>query len=321
MTRNSSSVKNYQNNYIIKKMYEKSFGKKVSGLQISILSGGMKNAVYLLEDNSQKVVLKIAPKDENKMITVDRNILWWEAKMLQLMEQISFPAPRLLYYDDSCELCESPYIFMSFIDGENYLEKKDNMLEEEISKIEYQVGVLSKQLCLIKRDYFFLPSQPNKKFKSNYEFILNLFELLLENAQLNQVYLGENGYERIRNIIISHKDSLNNISNLCLVHTDIWDGNILVNDGNVVGIVDFSDLYFCDELMTFYFHTIDGKTSVNFLKGFGCKELDYDERIRVEIYRLYVILKMIVDCELKHYGRFDWMYQNLNSKIKRLQNV
>ena len=33
------------------------------------------------------------------------------------------------------------------------------------------------------------------------------------------------------------------------------------------------------------------------------------------------ILKMIVDCELKQYRKFDWMYENLNSRIDNLQKI
>ena len=80
-------------------------------------------------------------------------------------------------------------------------------------------------------------------------------------------------------------------------------------------------MYFCDELMTFYFHTIDGITSNYYLKFFDNKKLNYDEKVRIEIYRMYVILKMIVDCELKQYGRFDWMYENLDSRMSSLQRV
>lgn len=36
------------------------------------------------------------------------------------------------------------------------------------------------------------------------------------------------------------------------------------------------------------------------------------------IYSVYV---MIVDCELKQYGKFDWMYENLNSRIDNLQKT
>lgn len=316
---NNSSVKNYQSEETIELMYNEAFQKQSKNLNIMKLSGGMKNAVYLIDDAGEKVVLKISPKDESKMITADRNILWWEAEMLKKMETLNFPAPRLLSYNDNGILCEEPYFFMSYIPGDNYLQYKEKLTSAEIEKIEYQLGVLSSKICSLKSDEYFLPSQPEKKFKDNYEFVLNLFQLLLNDASSKNMDLGENNYERIIDVIEANKESLNDITNLCLSHTDIWDGNVLVKDGNISGIVDFTDLYYCDELMTFYFHTIDGKTSSKFLNGFNNKQLDSSELDRIEIYRMYVILKMIVDCELKQYGKFEWMYENLNSRITSLE--
>lgn len=312
------NVKNYQEDSVIKIMYKIAFDKDTSNLKISKLSGGLKNAVYLIENSKEKVVLKIGPKDNSKMISADKNTFWWEAEMLKLMEKINFPAPRLLYFDPIGKICDSPFIFMSYINGKNYLECKEELSEETIFNIEYQIGVLSAKICSIKGDKYFLPSYPSKFFNDNYEFVLNLFTLLLEDAKSKNIDLGENGYYKILEIIKNNKTNLNNNINLCLSHTDIWDGNIIIDNNSISGIVDFSDLYYCDELLTFYFHTIDGITSKYFLKGFDNKVLTDSEKIRIEIYRLYVILKMIVDCELKQYGKFDWMYDNLNVRIKKL---
>lgn len=316
-----TSVKNYQSFDSIKLMFEQSFNQSSENIVISKLSGGMKNAVYLIEKDNFKTVLKVAPKDESKMITVDRNIIWWEAQMLKLMNEITFPSPKLFHYDDSCEICESPYMFMSYIDGVDFLSVKKQLTEIEIANIEYELGTLSAKICSIENNDFYLPSHPQKKFDNNYDFVKNLFEALLEDAKLKQLDLGEAIYKKIMDIIESKKESLNNITKICLSHTDIWDGNVLIKNGKVTGIVDFSDLYYCDELLTFYFHTIDGKTSEEFLKGFNNKKLNSDEKARIEIYRMYVILKMIVDCKLKEYGRFDWMYENLNDRINILQKV
>ena len=317
----NNSVKNYQTFENIKRMYKKAFGEEPCNMQATILNGGLKNAVYLILEKNRKFVLKIAPKEKLKMITADKNIIWWEANMLKKMEEIDFPAPRLIYYDESCTVCESPYIFMTFIDGKNYLEIKNTISVDSKSKIEYQLGILSRKICSITNDSFFLPSSPEKKFYSNYEFVSYLFHLLIEDASKANIELSNDTYKTISDIIDENEKSLNNILNLCLCHTDIWDGNILVEDSKITGIVDFSDLYFCDELMTFYFHTIDGKISNNFLAGFQKINLNRDEKIRIEIYRMYVILKMIVDCGLKQYGKFSWMYENLDNRIKILKKL
>lgn len=314
-----ASVKNYQSNHLITKMYEKAFNKENAYLNISKLSGGLKNAVYLIDDGLMKFVLKIASNNEATMIYVDRNTFWWEAEMLKLMEKVDIPSPKLLYYDDSLTLCNSPYIFMTYIDGENYLECKKLLNEEEKRDIEYQIGLYSYEITKIKMQNFYLPSFPQKKFNSNYEFITFLFEKLMKNGLKNHCKAVIGHKNEILNILKKYKNELNDNVNIRLCHTDIWDGNILLKNGKVIGIVDFSDLYVCDELMIFYFHTIDGVTSKSFLEGYNQIELNTSEKIRIEIYRMYVILKMIVDCCLKKYGDFDWMYKNLNDRITNLK--
>jgi len=314
-------VKNYQSDETIRKMYEKSFGKILTYFKISRLSGGLKNAVYLIEDSDKKIVLKIAPKDENKMVTLDRNILWWEAEVLKLIGNLEIKVPTLLNYDDSLEICDSPYIFMTYIDGENFLDNRKKLSSFQIERIEYELGEISSKLCSIKRDKFFLPCQPDATFSNNYEFISNLFRLLLNDATSKQIIINKTNFDDIMNLIEVNKDHLNNISNICLAHCDLWDGNVLVNDGKLSGILDFSDAYFCDELMTFYFHTVDGITSKHFLKGFNKKELNYDEKVRIEIYRLYVLLKMIIDVEFKGYGKYNWMYEEFDNQYKKIKKL
>ena len=140
-----ASFKNYKSDEQIKNIYNNVFNKNAKDLIISKLSGGMKNTVYLISTEESKVVLKVAPKDETKMISADRNTLWWEAEMLKLMNTISFPSPKYIFYDDSCTICESPYLFMSYIPGFNYLEKKDSLDKHTIADIEYEIGTLRKK--------------------------------------------------------------------------------------------------------------------------------------------------------------------------------
>lgn len=314
-------VKNYQDDETIRKMYEKSFGKSFSDLKISRLRGGLKNAVYLIEDNNKKIVLKIAPKNENKMLSIDRNTFWWEVEMLKLTKKIILPTPTLLDFDDSLEICKSPYFFMSYLDGVPLLDSRKKLSHKELAKIEYELGNISSKICSIKSDKFFLPSQPDNNYSNNFEFISNLFKLLLNDAESKKMIINETSFDDIMNLINAKKENLSNISNICLAHCDLWDGNILIKNGKVSGVLDFSDVYFCDELMTFYFHTVDGVTSKNFLRGFAKSELNYDEKVRIEIYRLYVLLKMMVDVEFKGYGKYNWMYEKFDSQYKKIKKL
>ncbi len=310
---------NFLSETLIRKIYENAFSKSGENIKIKSLTGGVESKVYLIEDNGFKTVLKLEPLNILKSISVDKNTFWWEIKMLKLMEKINFPSPKILFYDNSKKICNFSYFFMTYIEGVNYLENKDNISLEERKQIEYQLGLLSKKISSIKSQKYFIPSNPKYHFKNNYEFVVYLFKMLMNDGRNNALDITEDTYNYILKILKEHENSLNNVNNICLCHTDIWDGNVIVNNGNVSGIVDFSDLYFCDELMTFYFHTIDGITSEDFLKGYGKEKLNYDEKIRIEIYRMYIIFKMIVECKIKNYGRYDWMYDNFTSKLNKLK--
>ena len=58
-----------------------------------------------------------------------------------------------------------------------------------------------------------------------------------------------------------------------------------------------------------------------FLLGYNNKKLTYDETIRIEVYRLYSLLKMITDCEIKKYGRFGNMYTKFFEQYKKLSRI
>ncbi len=320
MSKIKTSVNNFEHSdNIIKSMYEKAFNEKADYIKISKLSGGLKNAVYLIANGSKEVVLKIATNDESKMITADKSTFWWEAKMLEFFKNVDIPTPKLLFYDDSESLISSSYIFMSYINGKTLLETKELLSELELSKINYQIGEICSVICKNKSQNFFLPHDPKKYFDNNYEFIYYLYSILIEDAKKMNVKFTKLSFADILNELQNKKESLKNITNLCLNHADIWDGNILVNNGNVVGIVDFSDIYYCDELFTFYFHTIEGILNQDFLKGFCKKSFSEDEMIRMEFYRAYVLLKMIVDCELKSYGKHEWIYEKFENSIQRVK--
>lgn len=316
-----SYSKNFQSDSTIKKIYEKNFNKSSENIIITSLTGGTKSAVYLIQDYEEKIVLKISAKQQDKLLSFEKNTICWESQMLRLMETNNISAPRLIKYDDSCEVCDSPYILMSYIEGRTFEECKKKLSEREINDIEYQIGKICSDICKIKGNDFYLPSNPENKYNNNFEFTLNLFNMLLKDAKTKKINIGFLNYNEIIELIIRYEEILNNINNLCLVHSDIWDGNIIIKNGKISGIVDFADLYFCDELMTFYFHTIKPETSKKFLEGFGKESLTFEENVRISVYRLLVLLKMHIESNYKHFENNDWIIDKIYNEVSKLQCV
>ena len=319
---NYSFSKFFQSEETIKKMYEQAFNKNSDNLKITLLDGGMKCAVYLITNGDEKVVLKIAPKDQNMLLTFERNTMWWEVQILRLLENLNIPIPQILYYDDSRKNCKSPYFFMSYIEGKKLSDYKGLLDDKSLLSIEYDLGKICQQLSKIEGNKYFICSYSDIKFSNNYEFIKNLFESLILDAKIKNIIIPNYNYEDFISILDNNKVQLNNVKRICLVHSDIWDGNIIIKDGKISGVVDFADLYFCDELFNFYFHTLQSETSKSFVNGFGKEKLSSDEEIRIIIYRIFTILKMIIEKDYKKFDNkntdFSWLYNKLEKEMKKL---
>lgn len=314
--------KAFQSEETIKKMYEQAFNKKSDNLKITLLDGGMKCAVYLILNDDEKVVLKVAPADQKLLLSYERNTMWWEVQMLELLKNFNIPIPQILYYDDSKKICKSPYFFMSYIEGKKLSDYKGILDDESRMLIEYELGKICYKLSKIEGNEYFISSYSDIIFSNNYDFIKKLFESLILDAKSKNIIIPNHNYEDFILMLDNNKTQLNNVKRICLVHSDIWDGNIIIKDGKISGIVDFADLYFCDELFNFYFHTLQTKTSKSFINGFGKDKLSFDEEIRIIIYRIFTILKMIIEKDYKKFSDkntdFSWLYNKLEKEIQKL---
>lgn len=291
--------------------------------EISQLYVGMKNIVYLIKYNCKKIVLKVAPINNETMLTFENNNIEWETKMLKLMESLNIPAPKLLLFDDSCSIYGAPYIFMTYLDGAQFQEVKKELPQLVINKIEEQIGCICSKISKTNGTSFFLPFLPNCKIRDNYNLVMILFQTVTGDAKKKNITIGDVSYDYILKLISSFKNILNMVTVPKLVNADAWDGNIIVdNNGTIVGIVDFSDLYYCDELMTLYFHNINLDINKNFLKGYGKMSFTEDELIRISIYRIFTLIKMIVEKEYKvekdKLFKYEWLYDKFYIELKKL---
>ena len=200
---------------------------------------------------------------------------------------------------------------------------KKNMQPEVVSQIEENIGKICSQICSIKNDKFFFPCLPNVEFDNNYDFIYTLFNILINNANEKNIEINGIDYNKLLQLISSFKHDLNQVNEISLTNVDAWEGNFMIKDNNISGIVDFSDLYYCDELMTFYFHSIHSEISPSFLKGYGKTTLTESELTRTIIYRVWTLMKMIIEKEYKvsneHLNEYEWLYKKFYREIYRLE--
>jgi thiamine kinase-like enzyme len=125
-------------------------------------------------------------------------------------------------------------------------------------------------------------------------------------------------YQKLRDVLDNHSACMNEVSEPSLIHWDLWDGNLLIENGQITGIIDFERALWGDPLIEYYF-TNASLDNTAFKKGYGrYEQLSVMEQKRVLYYRLYLNLIMYVECYYRGYSdeaHIAWASSNVKQAI------
>lgn len=176
-------TKNWISEEQIQQMTDQALGHPVAIQNIKRLSGGFCSAVYLVETAEEKMVLKLASGTGVKVMRNEVKYIPTEAEMLKLFqERLDIPMPKLLFYDDSGEICDVPYFFMSYLDGVPLCDDQ-TITDAQRADVKKEMGVITRKICSLKADIFGIPNIPESYCKKNSDFINLLFDWLLCDAE------------------------------------------------------------------------------------------------------------------------------------------
>lgn len=317
-------TKNRQTNEILYLMAEKAFGKGKINYEKEIieLDGGYCNVVYLVPLIEEEVILKIAPSDEIEMMSYEEKILETEVAVMGLIERYTkVPSPRVLFFDDSKTVCNSSYFFMTKSEGISYDHLKKELSNEQNDIILQELGSYNKQINQIKGTYFGLIGKASSRFETWREFILSLFQMLINDGKRKGSNLVHITYDELWELITSYAKVFDEVITPSLVHWDLWYGNVFVQDGSISGIIDYERAFYGDFLMEDEFSSFR-EPSKSFLKAYGKEEFTPKEMVRCTIYRLYRCIIMIVECDYRKYDsdvQVNWMIDTLKVELEKLK--
>jgi len=292
----------------INEITKKAFGQIANGYTENNI--GEFSALYIIKLAEKDVILKIAPKDSVRVLRYEKNAMQREVYALRLLKaKTNIPVPEVLFYDTSKTLCDSEYFFMEKIDGDNFHSASSELSAEQNSSIITQLGSFNRQINEIKSEKFGYDNQ----FDDWKTAFSNMIFDLLKDGKDMEVKLPL-PYDEIENIINSFIYACEDVKISQLVHWDLWNGNALVKDGKITGIIDFERSLSGDYLMEFYFRKFTINNDFNTGYGIDLATLDKNANVRLALYDLYLAIILMVEYYYRKYevSHYAWREEEFN---------
>lgn len=315
----NSLTKNKQDKETITRMVEKFFAPSKLGSYQELTEGYFNMAYEICLDTGKRVILKIAPLKETRVMTYEKNIMFSEVKAMRLAKEAGdIPVPEVIGYDDSCTLCASPYFFMEKLEGKSLNTEKPNLSPDQLTDIYVETGKIGQRINEISCPLFGYPGQTEFQGNTWYPVFEKMLEAGIQDAQNGNVDL-KIPIDRLRSLLKKDKNIFDEVTCPKLVHWDCWDGNIFVKDGMVTGIIDWERSIYGDPLMEVGFRTYSDNSA--FLKGYNMGTLTANQQRRALWYDIYLLILVSLECEYRKYetmDMYDWSSRLLGEQFKKL---
>ncbi|PWV89331.1 phosphotransferase family enzyme [Paenibacillus cellulosilyticus] len=314
-----SQTKNKQSNEILSTLIDRAF-PGVEAVSIKELTEGFFNVAYIVElSDGRETVLKIAPPVNSLIMTHEHHIMSSEVESMRLAaEQTDVPVAKILYYDNSREICNADYFFMEKLPGRSFHSIMGELSDEVRLGVDVQVGQLNRRINSIVGERFGYFGQPYKQGDVWFDVFMSIVQDAINDAAALNIDLTID-IPQLLSFLERDKPHFEEITTPRLVHWDLWAGNVFIEDGKVTGVIDFERCMWADELLEVGFRGFANNHS--FVEGYGITEWTESQRIRVHWYDMYLFLISALECDYRHYddrGAYDWATQMLREGIQTI---
>jgi aminoglycoside phosphotransferase (APT) family kinase protein len=280
----------------------------------------MFNAAYRIRlRGGDSVVLKIAPSPGVEVLTYERGAMATEVAALRLIrEHTSVPVPAVDYADSSRELCDADYFFMPFLEGDNLAVIGNDLTAADRDAYQEALGSANRELNSLRGTAFGPLAGPGDR--SWRTVFTGMAEDVLRDGERRGVDLGWD-YDTMRAIFAANASSLDEVTEPAFVEWDLWDGNVLVRSGKIVGIIDHERAFYGDPLIEFGFIATQlpafGDPAA-FLRGYGRGPLTEAEQVRRRLYCLHLMLIMVIETFYRGFAEaahYHWVRARLDETM------
>ncbi|MBP2325225.1 aminoglycoside phosphotransferase (APT) family kinase protein [Kibdelosporangium banguiense] len=229
------------------------------------------------------LVLKVAPDPEAPALTYEHGLMRTEAEFYRAALGKA-PVPEVVH------ISGNEFLLMTELPGANWFGQRSAITEP--AGLRTELGRHVAALHEITGPGFGYPQ--NRLLPGWRAAFTAMMADILADAERYEAPLP---IAEIRGLVHANEHLLDAVRTPVLVHFDLWDGNILVHDGRISGLVDGERAMWADPVAEFVSLALFGDIEQDqaFFDGYGPFEFTGDIRRRLAMYRCYLFLIMIVE--------------------------
>ncbi|MEV6170620.1 aminoglycoside phosphotransferase family protein [Streptomyces sp. NPDC051954] len=264
------------------------------------LDGGTYNTVEELRlTDGTRHVLKIPPPESTPGLRHERELLVSEAEFYDGAAKADVPAPRVVAIGGDPG---ARHLLMTACPGDPW---DDSLTDAERAGLRTELGRQVARLHRVTGPGFGYPSGALGPLAPDWRTaVAGMLDAVLDDARHYRARLPRPVDEVARTVRAAFP-ALDEVSVPCLVHFDLWPGNILVDRSTgavrIGGLIDGERMFWGDPLADFVSLALLGdiKKDEDFLAGYrqagGRAVFDAPARLRLALYRSYLYLIMLTE--------------------------
>ena len=238
---------------------------------------------------TEHVVLKVWPEPGTPLLAYEDGLVHAEAELCRRARECGFPAPELVNVDTSRELVDRDWLVMTRLPG-TPLHRAGEI------DVERALGEAIARLHRVGGTTFGYVGRPSLQAATWREAFSRIFGAVLDDAMRYDARLPFSVADA-RATLDAAAPALDGVTVPVLVHFDLWAGNVLVDGARLSGIIDGERSLYADPLAEWAMLGFgrDPAERPELLAGYGGLTLDDAARTRLDLYRLYLFLIVLVE--------------------------
>jgi aminoglycoside phosphotransferase (APT) family kinase protein len=241
------------------------------------LSEGTFNTVYRIVRPGGDLMLKLSPDPDAPVLSYEQGLIQTETEFYQAAFG-TIPVPEVVH-------AGTDFLLMTALPGTTWYSQTEPL---DRPRLRRELGGLVADLHQITNTAFGYP-QKGLVDTWNTAFLAMMDDILRDAAHFDVALPRPAG--QIRDLVLARDERLAAVRTASLIHFDLWDGNILIEDGRITGLIDGERAFWGDPTAEFVSLTLFGALDDELLEGYGAT-IDLE---LLSLYRVYLYLIMLVE--------------------------